>query len=109
MQRLQQLQSAGARLQRAATSLATTGNPQLEQRRALVEAASLARGLADKQLSRLPEVGHAMRNAYAGRMWLCLALARGTLPAWLALLSSSLAQEYAYFLSDPSLRVEKGE
>ncbi|KAL3901844.1 MAG: hypothetical protein SGPRY_012224, partial [Prymnesium sp.] len=65
------------------------------------EAVALARGLAEKQLSTLlepreaREVNGGVTDAYAARLWLCLALTRRVLHEWLIALSRALPQFYA--------------
>ena len=60
------------------------------------EAVALARGLGEKHLSlSAPYAPAGVRDAYAARLWICLALQRGVLHTWVATLADALPQSYA--------------
>ena len=62
--------------------------------RAMLEALALARDLADQHLWG-HEAATALRDDYAARLWLCLALARRALSAWFGLIAEALPGAYA--------------
>ena len=60
------------------------------------EAVALARGLCEKQLSlAAPHAPAALRDAYAARLWLGLALQRRVLAQWIEMLADALPSAYA--------------
>ena len=60
----------------------------------MLEALALARDLADQHLWG-HEAATALRDDYAARLWLCLALARRALSAWFGLIAEALPGAYA--------------
>ena len=60
------------------------------------EAVALARGLSEKHLSTTaPNAPSAVRDAYAARLWLCLALRRRVLSEWVEAIAIGLTHAYA--------------
>ena len=60
------------------------------------EAVALAKGLCEKHLSRYaPHAPSIVRERYAARLWLCLALQRRVVPDWISALALTLPFAYA--------------
>ena len=60
------------------------------------EAVALAKGLGEKQLSLdAPHAPAVVREAYAARLWLCLALQRRVLGEWVGAIGAALPHAFA--------------
>lgn len=71
---------------------ASENRPQMH---AAAEAIALARVLAEKQLSTFHNITGFIKDAYAARLWLCLALKRRMLHSWIEVVGASIPQFYA--------------
>jgi len=95
---LAQLPRRAAELRRATSASASAPSPSSDpwfHLRGAAEAFTLARILGEKHLSSSRGIPADVAELYVGRLWLCLALARKSAAAWVALLPDAVPAAFS--------------